>query len=290
VFWSASDTSAPSSAIKGLNKDSVITCQDCHTGLNAAGPHGAAQNWGLDPAYPGDYSYAGLTKYVTANLAFPSTSTAYATPLSVSGIAMFNGGTGVLTTQTTAVALRTDGTQGPTAVICAKCHDLENLVAGGVTGTATVPTVEGANTAHDSHHQDQSDGSPQCVNCHVGVPHGWRAPRLLVDTDTDPAPYLDPQHLGTTRNSSTGNNTGDTRNPLTGFNGQGMQSLSGVNNHTLGGSNGTPGWQPYTVGTGRAEPTLNQAHNGTAYWAEDQCQACGDHVGENGPGRIVYGD
>ena len=100
----------------------------------------------------------------------------------------------------------------------------------------------------------------------------------------------DPMQLGTSASGSTGNNTGDTRNPLTGFNGQGMQALSGVNNHTLGGSNGTSGWQPYATGSGLAEPTLNQAHNGVAYWDESQCQACGDHEGENAPAKIIYGD
>jgi len=290
VFWGSSDASAPATAIKGLTKDSIITCQDCHTGLNAAGPHGAAQNWGLDPAYPGDYSYAELTKYVTCNSQYASTDmsepnrTKYLTPLSVSGISMRS----ALTSSAPLIS-RTDGTKGANAVICAKCHDLENVSLAADNGTA-YDSVEGANTAHDSHHQDQLDGSAQCVNCHVGVPHGWRAPRLLVDTDTDAAPYLDPQHLGTTRASSTGKNTGDTRNPLTGFNGQGMQSLSGVNDHTLGGSNGTPGWQPYGTGDGKATATLNLAHTGMAYWDESQCQACGDHEGENGPGRIVYGD
>ena len=140
------------------------------------------------------------------------------------------------------------------------------------------------------------DGSPQCVNCHVGVPHGWRAPRLLVDTNIDVAPYRDPDQLGTTKNinasSSPGVVTGG-KTPIpgaNGFNGIGMQALSGVNNHTLGGSNGTPGWQPYATGSGLAEPSLNQAHNGMAYLDETQCQACGDHPGENAPAKIIYGD
>src|SRR5665648_941047 len=55
VFWASTDASAPATAMKGLTKDSVVTCQDCHTGLNAVGPHGAAQNWGIDPNYPRDY-------------------------------------------------------------------------------------------------------------------------------------------------------------------------------------------------------------------------------------------
>jgi hypothetical protein len=308
VFWGSSDASAPASAIKGLTKDSVITCFDCHSGSATwyQGPHGASAKWLLDANYPGDYSYAALTKYVTANLAYASANIGapsvildaarYAQPLSVSGIAVYPGATtgSAITSAALAstatvpgwvpnvspLANRTDGTTGPTAIICAKCHDLENLVAGGVTGTATVPTVEGSNTAHDSHHQDQLDGSSQCVNCHVAIPHGWRAPRLLVNTDTDVAPYKDAKAMGTTAGTVGAN----------GFNGIGMQELSGVNNHILGGSNGTPGWQPYATGTGLAEPSLNQAHNGTAYWDESQCKACGDHPGENAPAKIVYGN
>jgi hypothetical protein len=308
VFWASDDASAPASAIKGLTKDDVITCQDCHTGLNVAGPHGAAQNWGLDPNYPGDYSYAELTKYVTANMAYASANNApfgswvilnaerFAVPLSVSGIAMFPGAathaditsSSVAATATvpgwvpnvSALGNRTDGTQGPTAVICAKCHDLENY-------NALSNIVEGANTAHDSHHQDQLDGSAQCVGCHIGVPHGWKMPRLLVDTDVDVAPYKDPQFVGTTRTASSGNNTGNTIK-LTpgfgqGFNGQGMQALSGVNEHTLGGPGGT---QPYNSGDGLPTAAVNLGHVGTAYWSEPQCQACGIHMGET-PAEII---
>jgi nitrate/TMAO reductase-like tetraheme cytochrome c subunit len=301
VFWKSGDAAAPATAITGLDWNSVITCQDCHTGLNAAGPHGAAQNWAIDPAYPGDYAYAELTKYVTANLAYASGTTVldsarYNVPLSTSGIAMFPGAATHADVTSSSVAAtasvpgwvtgvsalgnRTDGTKGATAVICAKCHDLENF-------NALSNVVEGSNTAHDSHHQDQLDGSAQCVNCHIGVPHGWKMPRLLVDTDVDVAPYLSPQALGTTRNSSTGSNTGDTRKLTAGwgqgFNGQGMQALSGVNNHTLGGVGGT---QPYGTGDGLATSTVNVGHVGMAYWAEPQCEACGDHPGET-PAQII---
>jgi len=127
--------------------------------------------------------------------------------------------------------------------------------------------VSASNTAHSSHHQDQSDGSPQCVNCHIAIPHGWNAPRLLVDSDVDAAPYVSPDMLGTTRATSSGEQSGNTiglPNPAgvahPGFNGQGMQSLSGVDNHTL--------------------------TNGSAIWTEASCQACGDHAGEDGI-RIV---
>ena len=286
VFWKSDDASAPDTAIKGLTKNSIITCQDCHTGLNASGPHGAAQNWGLDPNYPGDFSYAELTKYVTCNSQYSSTMPAevaqYGIPLSVSGIAMRSGLTSAATLKS-----RTDGTTGATAVICAKCHDLENVVTAANNGTA-LDSVEGANTAHDSHHQDQVDGSAQCVNCHIGVPHGWKMPRLLVDTDVNVAPYRDPQQIGTTRTFSTGNNVGNTINPLTGFNGQGMQALSGVNDHPLGGPGGT---QPYGTGDGLPTATLNLGHVGTAYWSEEQCQACGEHSGtKNAPAAQIINE
>jgi len=283
VFWGSEDPSAPPTAKTGLNWDSVITCQDCHTGLNVAGPHGAAQNWGLDPNYPGDYSYAELTKYVTCNSQYVPTDmsepnrTNYLTPLSASGIAMRS-------TLATAAPLitRTDGTKGASAVICAKCHDLENrkraydpgqgetsLTVG--TSGQLYDTVEGANTAHDSHHQDDVNGSAQCVNCHIGVPHGWKVPRLLVDTEEDVAPYNDPDHLGLMEGGA--------------WSREGMLSLSAINEHPLGAATGT---DPYSARDGSAVSTLNIAHIGYAYWNEGQCQACGDHnaSGAVGP-RIV---
>ena len=44
--------------------NSVITCDDCHTGLTAAGPQGAAQiNVGLDPNFPDDWTKAEITSF-----------------------------------------------------------------------------------------------------------------------------------------------------------------------------------------------------------------------------------
>ena len=64
-----------------------------------------------------------------------------------------------------------DSGSSPTTVICAKCHT----------------NFSGMNKVHgEGDHQGSSDG--KCVNCHAGVPHGWRLPRLLAYT-TDPAPY-----------------------------------------------------------------------------------------------------
>jgi nitrate/TMAO reductase-like tetraheme cytochrome c subunit len=318
VFWNtqsnglggtATDDIAPAGAISGLSSSSIITCQDCHTGLNAAGPHGAAQNWGIDPNYPGDYGYAELTKYVTCNTQYTSAtlpgqsldttpahfaifltkadaiaktngyaatdpaaaSSPYFTPLSISGI-------DVRSTLATAGLLinRTDGTTGASAVICAKCHDLENF-------NYASWAVEGANTAHDSHHQDQTNGSSQCVSCHVGLPHGWTRPRLLVNTATDVAPYLSPDELGTSASATTSTLGGGSA---------GMLSLSAINNHPLGGSvqepystgNGASSTTTYTAFDGNgnvvspaAGVTYNPGHVGYAYWNEGQCAACNDH-------------
>ncbi|MGB4593595.1 MAG: cell wall-binding repeat-containing protein [Coriobacteriia bacterium] len=326
VFWQAGDTAAPSDAMF-LNKDSVITCEDCHAGLSAAGPHGADDNWGLDPDYPAKYSYAELTKDVES---YPS------------GIRMRS-------TLTTVTQSYTSGM----GMICSKCHDLQNYQSGttvnnplprtstgdatfdhngetydpvyldqsgtrndgyfvwtdnagdmvplsdivisgavgsqtwtssnpeaqgwtqGAAGTKTAGTIGSSNTAHSSHHQDTNDGSAQCVGCHIGVPHGWKSPRLLVNSGWNgapnsigagviagaSAPYRSPDLLGTTRN-----NGSIPMNPVTGYNDMGMLTLSAVDNHNL--------W----AGAGVASPY----NTGAAYWSEPSCQACNDHAGEDG--------
>ncbi|MBE3076612.1 MAG: hypothetical protein IMZ75_17060 [Actinobacteria bacterium] len=114
-----------------------------------------------------------------------------------------------------------------------------------------------------------------------------------MNTDVDVAPYRDPDQLGTTRDTSSGvQNDGsvpgeagplDTRG-ANGFNGQGLQALSGINNHPLGPATG---FDPYSARDGTAATSLNLGHVGMAYWDESQCQACGDHEGENAPAKII---
>ena len=291
VFWAAGDPSAPASAITGLDWDTVVACEDCHTGLSASGPHGAAENWGLDPAYPGEYSMAVLTKHVTDNFNTPTVGDGFA-----SGIAIRSD----LSTASV-LALRTDGSTGPQAVICAKCHDLENqvpLVAGGSI-TPTTPVV-GSNTGHNSHHQDATDGSDQCVSCHIGVPHGWKVPRMLVNSAVAEAPYLDPKAVGTTRTqggvqmyrwngtywvalpkpyATAASMTADPigfagyTNITGAYNREGMQSLSGVNDH-FSIKNDTYQFPAAGLNTVNTDDMI--------YWSEPQCQACNDHGGEDG--------
>lgn len=326
VFWDPADTAAPGDALF-LDATSVVSCEDCHTGLLAAGPHGADDNWGLDPDYPADYSYGELTKQVEQ---FPS-------------------GMKLRSTLTTATQTYGDGM----TLICSKCHDLENYQSGttvnnplpmystgdvafdyaadtwdpvyintgssrttgyyvwtrndgtqvdpatltitasswsstdpeaqpwiqGNAGTFTSATIGSSNTAHSSHHQDTNDGSAQCVGCHIGIPHGWKRPRLLVNggwngtansigagvIPADPAPYRDPDMLGTSRSQG-----GALLNPLTGYNGMGMLTLSAVDNHNL--------W----AGSVSATDPAKQYYTGAAYWSEPSCQACNDHAGEDG--------
>ena len=43
----------------GWDKDSQMTCTDCHSAVaagNAKGPHGSSAKWMVDPAYPNDWS------------------------------------------------------------------------------------------------------------------------------------------------------------------------------------------------------------------------------------------
>lgn len=59
----------------------------------------------------------------------------------------------------------------PTTLICAKCHT----------------NNRDANSVHRDHDDRGSEGG-YCRFCHVGVPHGWKRPRLIAYV-SDPAPY-----------------------------------------------------------------------------------------------------
>jgi len=164
VFWASTDASAPATAIKGLTWSSVVTCQDCHTGLRAAGPHGAAEDWGIDSNYPYPFKYAilggpaGARSFTDPALnyragggvtaATPATLSA-GIPASASGIKariasnLSTSTNAPVQIKSTALAdlmitnynnypdgrgaeYIADATSGQYAVICAKCHDLYN--------------------------------------------------------------------------------------------------------------------------------------------------------------------
>jgi hypothetical protein len=264
VFWPAVDDgvqNAPATAIKGLTWTSTITCEQCHTAFTANGPHGSSANAGLDSNYPADYSMAMLSKKVTSGSSFSTTNTAFAASgIAVGNMSLLGGTPGARTAGTAFQAYNLkDGTTGSSAVICAKCHRLEQVVGAGnyaVNGvTQTWPTVIGANTAHNSHHQDTSDGTAQCVSCHVGITHGWKAPRLLVDVPKyDGTPFVSENMV------------------------EEMGTIAGLNNHPLVGSDG---WSQYSTGSGASTTptTTNTALAGTVLWDESQCDACGDHYG-----------
>lgn len=231
TFWASNDASASANAQKGHTWNDVITCKDCHTGLNAGGPHGQSDNWGIDPNFSQDWSYAELSKQIET---YPS-GMKVRSDLTTHAQSYGDGG-GYASTIASA---------GVKPIICAKCHDLENYINPSVIASG----VAGGNVAHNSHHQDQTDGSPQCVNCHVYVPHGWKRPRLLVDTSRDQAPYLSANHLGTSRT-----NNGVTM--VNGWNKMGEQSLSADDTHTI-----------VTIASGA---TL-------VWWTEGGCDGCDEH-------------
>ncbi|MCE5190821.1 MAG: cell wall-binding repeat-containing protein, partial [Actinomycetia bacterium] len=141
VFWSADATNAPAGAVKGLTKDSVITCEDCHSALvsnELVGPHGGATfaDFGLDPAFPGSFDTAYLWGTGTTG-----------NPGYVSGVAQYAPGGSTDAekeelanwqlqmpvddgdpTNTTLVAGPATISEG--TVICVKCHDLYNAGTG----------------------------------------------------------------------------------------------------------------------------------------------------------------
>jgi len=281
VFWNAGNIANAPVGAEQLTSSSVIKCIDCHTALTGInGPHGSSvANYGLDANYPADYGYARLTKWIVTNpsgidvLSTLDTISVSATSGLISADAQHPAMIGQVAAYGQASA------QG--RVICQKCHSLENgnsgttynngqlpweTVGSGVatttnTGYINTSWVGASNTPHSSHHQDTGtmnvDGSPQCVNCHIGLPHGWKRPRLLLDTDQDVAPYASADQLGTTQTNRTGLGTAtpvigqpDAAGVVhPGYNGEGMQSLSAVDQHTL--------------------------VNGAAIWTETSCEACG---------------
>lgn len=72
--------------------------------------------------------------------------------------------------------ITTDGSSATTAVLCAKCHDLYD---DGV--------KRYSNSAHGQSSHNRASGTT-CNSCHIGIPHGWKRPRLL-GYESDPLPY-----------------------------------------------------------------------------------------------------
>ena len=226
-----------------------------------------------------------------------------------SGYAYFSG------VPTTNPAINFDGKNH--AIICSKCHRLESFDTGfkderapalenwklpsgvatdTVTGFINPSAIGGSNVAHGQHHYDHNDGSPQCVNCHIAIPHGWKRPRLIVNSGpgvwadnthvapADEPPYRSPNQFGVSDAvASFGGVTGGPWWGMEAFGNQplppadrvddhdvarvGMQSISGTDEHELILS---------APGDGTRGPFTGMNDN-FIEWTEYKCGACDFH-------------
>jgi hypothetical protein len=290
VFWSqapdAIKATAPTNANTAVGWGSVITCQDCHTGLRLAGPHGASDNWGIDPNYSGDYNRAVLYAELDT-VAVETTSPVVSNDFNIGGISIRTGA-GELTTagaegsswlQNEGAGIVTTSAMNPAsghAVICAKCHDLFNPSPGATSqwalshGEYTFTVIDAnktgvndwSNTPHSSHHMNRAtDGTGACINCHVAIPHGWVRPRLIV-FQSDPAPY-------NAAATVSGNGMNGVSVPATIT--VGVQTLN--TGDTFSAHNG--GFYGLPVTQSLLGATLNDT--GGEAWSSSYCNACGDH-------------
>jgi hypothetical protein len=260
-----------------LGWNSVVTCQDCHTGqtpLGAVGPHGSSAQWLLDPAYPYPYTLAVNSHLTTSGIV------ARMNPATVNASQVgTDPATGNVAQALANAGLVNAGTPGNQyAVICAKCHQLfdyqnaytpGNYLPGshGFTFVNATGIGNEANTAHSSHHFDLNNGAADCVNCHVAVPHGWTRPRLLVNGVGTPTTILasagTATYTITVPTTTTITWTSDLypywqgRGVAVGGKTTGMGPLSSTDQHTL-----------------------SSITTGGALWTEANCIACGtEHTG-----------
>lgn len=84
----------------------------------------------------------------------------------------------------------------PNNMICSRCHAFPT--------TAPAGSLKAANGGHWKN-------GVYCTNCHIGIPHAWKRPKLLVRYGTDPAPYAWPGTEGL-RGWNGGSGTGSATN------------------------------------------------------------------------------
>jgi hypothetical protein len=185
VFWSQRNSTtgtntAPATANTAVGPDSVISCTDCHTGSDvagAAGPHGSSTQWMLDPNYPDDWKKAEITTW---------------DPTGMRSILTTLGSSNPYYSKPPTMGAGYSAGDIPIKMICQKCHKLMNPLQGIPAQTRAGRSQQGfglSNEAHMEHHADQILGQGNCIACHIAIPHGWKRPRLLVNSD-DPAPYV----------------------------------------------------------------------------------------------------
>ncbi|MDP2300679.1 MAG: hypothetical protein Q8M55_08200, partial [Actinomycetota bacterium] len=85
-------------------------------------------------------------------------------------------------------------------VICTKCHVF----------SPTQNDAHGARAlaqgAGNKIHTREYDDTMKCTSCHIAIPHGWKRPRLLINS-SDPAAYRSPYARGPLKNIKLRNRT-----------------------------------------------------------------------------------
>jgi hypothetical protein len=200
--------------LKLKNASGVLyTCGTCHSSTNAAvvaAISGHKRNCtACHPAVNGKNRHAALNtlEFIAGNSGgHNATST-----LNWARSAFMVGGVTYTWPLPAASSFLKTGWTTNSVVTCDKCHTFSGT-ATGPHGAAVTVNIDPAYTA-DWHtatsfssttllcnkchtnlsrandvHADSEHSGDQCVDCHAGIPHGWRLPRLLAYT-TDPAPY-----------------------------------------------------------------------------------------------------
>ena len=220
IFGNGTPGSGSSKVRTDVGWNSVVTCQDCHTGLSGlSGPQGAnAGRLTLDPNFPDDWKTAEITSFDPTGMRSIATTAGSSNrfyrklgstiwpPEGTTGSSVQNRVKGNINTSITVseggfydeTATSSNGYSSGAVegrFICQKCHKLTSPFQGvGLAGNSRGFRSNNyaysgfSNEAHMEHHADTINGQANCISCHIGVPHGWKRPRLLV-YESDPAPY-----------------------------------------------------------------------------------------------------
>lgn len=193
------------SAVKAAIASGSVSCDSCHPAVNGRNRHAAQKSYEF---------ITGNSSMHRADSSLPGATTAFAV----------NGATYNWSLPTTSSFLKS-GWSTDSVVTCNNCHSFSSS-ASGPHGAAVTVNMDPAftadwNTATLSNgsfrpsnlicnkchygnsnevHQKGDHDNAYCTDCHTGLPHGWRLPRLLAYT-SDPTPYASRRLTGVSLSS-----------------------------------------------------------------------------------------